>query len=265
MEKIDFRKLSMGEQEGLRRRGIYLVKEEGKSKASTARIIGVSRQTVSDWVKEYEACGEKSIKDKRRISHRKGECKLEKHEIKKLENWIKDKCPDQFKLDFALWSARAVQCLIEEKFGKTISYSSVKRYLRSWGYTPQVPAKRAYEQQPEKVKKWLEEDYPMIAEQAKVENATILWGDETCIQNHCQVARSYSPKGKTPVLDRHAKKYKSSMISAISNKGEMHFMLYDGGMNAWTFIKFIKQLIRQYKGKKVVLIVGIIKKWGAVL
>ena len=31
-----------------------------------------------------------------------------------------------------------------------------------WGYTPQKPLRRAYEQNPKAVQKWLEEEYPIM-------------------------------------------------------------------------------------------------------
>ena len=42
-------------------------------------------------------------------------------------------------------------------------------YLASWGYTPQRPIRRAYEQDNEAVKKWKAEQYPAIKERAKAE------------------------------------------------------------------------------------------------
>jgi hypothetical protein len=39
--------------------------------------------------------------------------------------------------------------------------------------------RKAYEQSPAAVRKWLDEQYPVIAACAKVEGAEIHWGDET--------------------------------------------------------------------------------------
>nr|WP_302622041.1 winged helix-turn-helix domain-containing protein [Marinomonas spartinae] len=40
-------------------------------------------------------------------------------------------------------------------------------YLKRWGFTPQKPLKKGYEQNPRKVSKWLEEECPLIKERAK--------------------------------------------------------------------------------------------------
>ena len=44
---------------------------------------------------------------------------------------------------------------------------TVGEYLKRWGFTPQKPLKRAYEQRPAEVRKWLEESYPAITARAK--------------------------------------------------------------------------------------------------
>ena len=112
----------------------------------------------------------------------------------KAQGWIRDKCPDQIKLPFTLWTRQAVQKLIANRFGKSLALSTVGDYLKRWGFTPQKPAKRAYEQQPKVIKKWLDEEYPAVALQAKAQMAEIYWCDKTDLRSDCQYSRSLSPK-----------------------------------------------------------------------
>ena len=154
-----------------------------------------------------------------------------------------DKCPDQLKLPFALWTRKAVQQLVFELWSIKMPIRTVGEYLMRWKFTPQKPLKRAYEQNPKAVKRWLEEDYPEIAASAKAEKAEIHWGDETGLANNCQHGRSYSLRGKTPVLRLPAKKERINLISSVTNQGLARFMIYDGTMNSDTFIKFLKRLI----------------------
>lgn len=121
---------------------------------------------------------------------------------------------------------------------------TIGTYLKRWGFTPQKPLKRAYEQRPEAVKKWLEESYPEIQARAKEEGAEIHWGDETGIRSDTQHGRSYSPKGQTPVIRLSAKRTSLNMISAISNQGTLRFMTYDGTLNAKVLKEFLLRLIR---------------------
>ena len=102
---------------------------------------------------------------------------------------------------------------------------------------------------------WLERDYPAVAKRAKAERAVIYWGDETGISNQDQAGRSYAPRGETPVVVRAAKRITQSMISAVSNRGLMRFMLYEGALNVERFLAFLRRLAKD-AGQKVFLIVG---------
>lgn len=82
----------------------------------------------------------------------------------------------------------------------------------------------------------------------------IYWGDETGISNQDQIGRSYAPRGETPVVRRTAKRITQSMISAVSNRGLMRFMLYEGALNVERFLAFLRRLVKD-AGRKVFLIV----------
>ena len=75
---------------------------------------------------------------------------------------IIDKRPEQLKMDFHLWSRAVVSQLIEQEFGVKLQTRSTGKYLTRWGFTPQKPIKRAYEQSPAAVQAWLEGEYPGI-------------------------------------------------------------------------------------------------------
>ncbi|MDZ7719989.1 MAG: winged helix-turn-helix domain-containing protein [Balneolaceae bacterium] len=97
-----------------------------------------------------------------------------------------DTMPDQLKLDYALWTRKAVQELVKREFDVSLAINTMGDYLRKWGFTPQKPAKRAYEQRPAEVKQWLDNTYPAIRKQAQREDAEIHWADETGVRNSCQ-------------------------------------------------------------------------------
>lgn len=253
MERRDFRSIGRAAQEELRRRALVLI-EQGMSQTEAARVVGVQRQTVNIWHKRYRERGEESVLDGRRVSPRRGKGVLTAEEAQKVQRWIADKMPDQLKLPFALWTARAVLELIERRFGKRLGLSTVQLYLERWGLSPQKPLARARERSPAAISAWLERDYPLIARRAKTERAAIYWGDETGISNQDQIGRSWAPKGQTPVVARTAKRITQSLISAVSNRGLMRFMLYDVALNAERFIAFLRRLTKD-AAQKVFLIV----------
>ena len=99
---------------------------------------------------------------------------------------------------------------------------TVGEYLKRWGFTPQKPLKRAYEQNPKLVKKWLDEKYPNIAARAKATEAEIHWGNETGPLNNSYYGHSYAPAGKTTESEPPAKRERVSMISSATNQGKAY-------------------------------------------
>jgi transposase len=270
MEKRDFRGLGRAAQEALRVRAIYLVLELHKTQAEAAEVIGVSRQTVNQWLSNYASDGEKALLDRRRNSPRKGKGLLTAAEVRRVRRWLTDKCPEQLKLPYALWTAGVVRELIRRRLGKHLGLSTVQLYLLRWGFTPQKPLSRATQRSNAAIERWLEREYPKIARRAKREKAYIYWGDETGVSNQDQVGRSYAPRGQTPVMRRTAKKISTSMISAVNNRGLMRFMCYKGALNAGLFITFMRRLIKGAAGKIFLIVDNLrvhrsvkVRKWVA--
>lgn len=65
-----------------------------------------------------------------------------------IQKMILDVTPDQLKLPYALWTRKAVRDLVKREFDIIISLTTMGYYLRSWGFSPQKPIKKAFEQNP---------------------------------------------------------------------------------------------------------------------
>lgn len=167
---------------------------------------------------------------------------------------ITDCCPDQLELPFALWTREAVRDLIANRFGMRLSIWTVGRYLKRWGFTPQKPMRRAYERDSEAVRCWLKKKYPAIRTCARRERATIYWGDEMGMRSDHQAGTSYGRRGKTPVIPGTGKRFRCNMISAITNRGKLAFMVFDKTFKQEVFLAFLRRLVR-HANRKVFLII----------
>ena len=63
----------------------------------------------------------------------------------------------------------------------------------------------------------------------------------------------YAPKGETPVIRVNNKRHSLSVISTVTNKGQMRWKIFDGALNANILIDFLRRLIKGAT-KKVFLI-----------
>lgn len=251
MEKQDARFLTQDAQEDLRRRVTAAVKG-GMSQAEAARTFGVSRQSVNTWMKRVSEGGTRKLKTGRR--GRPPVKRFLPHQAATAVRLITDRCPDQLKLPFALWTREAVAKLLEQRFGVKVSVWTAGRYLAHWGFTPQKPVRRAYEKDPEAVEQWLREEYPAIRARAKQDGAEIHWGDEMGVRSDHQTGCTWGRKGQTPVVPGTGRRFGCNMISTITNRGRLSFMVFKERFNARVFVRFLKRLAKQV-GRPLVLIV----------
>src|SRR5215208_1943922 len=249
--KRDFRTLAPATQAELRRVAVAMVRA-GKTRVEAAETVGVNRRFVGQWVKVAAQGGEAVLAGRRR-GRRPGEQKaLTIEQEDRLRVLIARGCPDQFGLSFALWTRQAVRALIARETGVWLTLPVVGRYLRAWGFTAQRPMRRASERQDEAVRAWLESTYPAIA--CKAKGQEIQWADETGLSNQANYGRSFAPKGRTPIIRRPARRVSQSMISSLTNRGKLRFMIYEGALNTAIFLSFLRRLVREAACKLFVVI-----------
>jgi Winged helix-turn helix len=87
--------------------------------------------------------------------------------------------------------------LIGQRDGRWLARTTVGGYLRGWGFSPQRPQRRALEQNPAAVRRWLAETYPAIRAQARREGGVVLWLDEMGVRADAAAGRSWAPVGQT--------------------------------------------------------------------
>jgi transposase len=249
----DARRLSAEAQEDLRRRAVAAVKN-GMTQAAVSTVFGVSPKTVWRWVNAFDNKGNRALRAGRR-GRRPGEQKaLTARQENRLRRAVLGKYPDQVSLPGLVWTRAQVRDLVRRWFGVGLSLVTIGKYLRSWGLSPQKPIRKAYEQNPEAVQRWLEVEYPAIAKRAKKEKAAILWLDQTGLRSDAPLGKTWAPVGQTPVVAKTGKRFGINVMAAISNKGELYFTCYTGSFTGPVFLAYLKRLVG-HLDRKIHLIV----------
>jgi len=266
MTRQDSRSLSADAQEAIRYRAVQAV-HDGMSQTEAAVRFGVARGTVARWMKMVRQGGMRALAKHKR-GRPKGADRLLGWQAAVIVRTITDRTPEQLKMPFVLWTREAVRDLIATKFQVRVSLMTVGRWLKRWGFTPQKPLRRAWEQNRKAVARWLKEEYPQIRRQAKREGAEIHWGDEMGLRSDHQAGRSYGRRGQTPVIAGTGQRFGCSVISTVTNRGTLRFMVFHGRFSAKVLLAFLRRLIRS-AGRKVYLILDrhpvhravAVKKW----
>jgi transposase len=247
--------LSMSDEvlEALRLRAIR-ARELGFKCDDIANIFGVAPETVSRWWSAYTGGGVDALPGDRSGRPYGSGRTLTPEQEEQIQQWMVEKSPEDYEVPSALWTRQAVAELIEKKLDIKMPIRTVGEYLNRWGFTPQKPKRKSYKQDPEEVRRWLEEKYPAIERRAAAENAEIHWGDETGVRSTCQVGRGYAPPGETPEVKVAGGRFSVNMMSTITNQGKVRWMIYTGRMNAALFIVFLQRLLRGVDHKLFVIV-----------
>jgi transposase len=242
----------------LRQRVIQHSKNNFSGRQIAAMLL-LAMSTVYNWLKLYKEKGKAALEPQKR-GRKVGSGRLlnpTQEEAIKLK--ITNNLPKDLKLDYSTWSRRAIADLVRAEYGIEIAVRTMGDYLKRWGFTPQKPAKRAYQRDEEKVDEWLNTTYPQIEAKAEEEGGVIHFGDEAGIHTEQINGRSYAPKGETPIIKSTGSRLKLNVISSLTRDGIMRFMTYFKTMNCRIFIQFMKQVIHSSAGQKVFLIVDNIR------
>jgi len=250
MKTQDARKLDHKGLTQLRQRTIHAV-QNGESPEIVARVLGVSRAAIYNWLAKYRQGGLGQL-DARKRGGRPP--KLDGQALRFIYDTVTMKNPMQLKFPFALWTSAMVVKLIYDTYAIRLSRSSVSRLLNQLGLSAQRPLWRAYQQDPEKVQQWLNDQFPKIKALAKRNKADIFFGDEAGVRSDYHSGTTWAKRGQTPVVTSTGARFGFNLISAITPRGQMRFMVAKKSVGAVVFIEFLKRLIHNAE-KPIYLIV----------
>lgn len=251
-KKLDGRKLTHAQSEYIRVQAVKAVRIKKQSPEDVIKTFGLHRTNIYKWLRWYDANGFTGLKSNKA----KGPApKLTDKQLLKL--WVLlNKNPLQLKFEYALWTVEMVGQLIAEQFDVLYSKVQVGRLLKKLGLSRQRPIERAYQQDPVKVKEWLDKTFPAIKKEAKKQKRDIYFADEAGFHATAQYGTTWAPVGETPIIKTSGQRQKVNCISAINNKGKMRFMIFEERFTGLVFISFLKRLMHKQSNAITLIVDG---------
>jgi transposase len=227
--------------------------EMGYSEADVADLFGLSRETVCRWWVAYSAGGLGAVPGDRTGRPVGSGRTLTQDQERQLQDRIDGHSPEDHGIASPLWTRRAVRDLIHQECGVAMPIRTVGEYLRRWGYTVKKPSRRARQQDPEEVRKWLEKEYPALERRAAKEGAEIHWCDETGVAADQHLGFGYAREGERATVEVPDRHVRMNMVSTVSASGQLHFMTYATTLTAAVFVVFLERLLRTTTGKIILV------------
>jgi transposase len=227
--------------------------QKGIHPDDVADLYDVGRSTVYNWRKEYLENGPTALKVKQAPGRTP---RLTDDQRERLRKLVVGRDPRQLQFDFALWTRQMIRDLIKREFDVDYTLQAVGNILHDLGLSPQRPLRRAYQQNPELVSRWKEEEYPAIQKAAKAAGGTVLFCDEAGIRTDYHSGTTWAPVGQTPIVRGTGDRKSINMISAISAQGKIHFSFLTGSLNSELFTDYLKNLMHDIPGPIFLIVDG---------
>jgi transposase len=233
----------------------------GTKQEKVAADLGVSRQTLSKWVNAYRKGGSRILQKKKK--GRPTGITLTKFDAAKINRLILDNTPDQLGLPFHLWNKNALLKLADQRYGRSLSRSTLKRYLEIWKYLPVDPSPRRFCRDMKfdlgilesEGKLPIEKYYKNVSLQAKREGARVYWCNITPLRHDYPITPDYDAAGKPQSKSSLGRKIEYFSISAITGRGSVHFMIFRQKITPPIFMEFMQRLIKENRRKVFVFMI----------
>jgi len=137
----------------------------GESLASVARVLGVSRQSVSRWYRDWRQGGIGSLRAAGRAGRKP---KLGQRQLHRIDRALREGARAHgFGTD--LWTLPRVAAVIERLTDVRYHPGHAWKILGAMGWTLQKPARQARERNEEAVRQWVSERWPAVKKTPGVE------------------------------------------------------------------------------------------------
>lgn len=144
-----------------RERAIRLL-GQGYRPVEVAERLGVERRSVRRWKAAYRSEGHKGIEAKPAPGRPSKLIARDRGRLQRL--LLKGAQAAGYATD--LWTCPRVASLVLAEFGVRYHVDHIGRLLRSMGWTPQKPERRARERDEKRIKGWVCEEWPRIKKRA---------------------------------------------------------------------------------------------------
>ncbi len=223
---------------------------QGEKPTVVARVFNVPQRTLFYWLELYRHGGYDALREGKRSGRPR---KVNATVLQWLYTAITLGDPQQYQFEFCLWTIAIIRAMLKRLQGIELSKSGVSRLLRHIGLSPQIPKYKSYKQDPQKLRRYLQETFPAVVREARRTGAVIYFVDEAAVRADAHRGTTWAPVGETPVVEDSGDRFGLRLISAVSPRGDLKFAAFEGKMTSQRFVEFLKKL-RADTGKPIIVI-----------
>jgi transposase len=152
--------------------------------------------------------------------------------------------PEAYGFRGQVWTRARIARVLEDEFGVRSHHGHVGRWLREWGWTPQVPIRRAIQRDEEALRRGREETWPTLRQPAWRERRVLVFVDESGFSWLPGLVRTYAPEGLTPVLREKVTRDPLSVLGGMTPAGTIDTLVRPESLTGLHRVEFLPHLGR---------------------
>jgi transposase len=217
------------------------------SAPEVARRLGVARQVAYRWKSAWEHGGPSALASKGPAGRKS---RLTAEQTRQVTEALLAG-PAAVGYKTALWTLPRVAGIIEDLTGVRYHPGHVWRLLGASGFSGQRPERRAMERDETAIRRWKRVTWPALKKKARQQGRTLVFIDESGLSTRPTRARTWAPRGQTPVLQETFNWKSLSIIGGLA-LWRFYFQMHAGSIKSLQVIEFLRHLQRHVRGKMLI-------------
>lgn len=214
-------------------------KRQGWYQRDIGKALAVSEETISRWLARAREGGIEALRSHASPGHPPRLTPAQEQLIPEFL-WHG---PEAYGFRGEVWTCARIARVIEEEFGVRYHKGHVSRLLRKLGWTPQVPVRRAIQREEGAIERWRIEVWPELLRRAYREHRVLVFVDESGFYLLPGVVRTYSPRGRTPLLAEMQTHDHLSVMGGLTPLGKVYTLVRQEPLNGLHTVAFLLHLV----------------------
>ncbi len=239
-----------GDKRLIRRISVLLASNRQTDLAGIAATWRIARQTVYNWIAAFLEKGWDSLK----YGFAPGRpSRLTKTQKQELYNLVKQG-PEACGFSSGCWTTVMIQQLIDQKFGVLYNRFYVSELLHNLGLSYQKAHFVSDHLDEQARRRWMEEVWPQILQQAKQLNAPIFFGDEASFALWGSLSYTWSPVGQQPQVKTTGIRKGYKVFGSIEYfSGQFIYQGLEERFNSDSYQVFLQYLLSHFSGPVILI------------
>lgn len=227
---------------------LYL-RQAGWTQRDIAAALDVTKGAVSQWLSMASKHGSAALRARPR---RGAKAKLTPAQKRMIPDFLWHGA-EAYGFRGEFWTCRRIAKILAQEFGVRYSKSQVSRILKKMRWTPQIPITRAIQRDEEAIANWRINVWPELKRRARRECRTMIFIDESGFYLLPAVVRTYSPRGRTPVISEWQTRDHLSVMGGITPEGKIRTLARQEPLNGLHVVAFLEHLLRTLAQRLLVI------------